>query len=305
MHKHAPYIKMFFLLFSGTLVLLVICYWDEEPPPLCHNQVECIYLGHFKEEIFCEELEKFELISLFGYQLSGMSAFSLLVVLLIMFYTWEVMKEDENDEMEKRLMKAATSMAFIEALVSFVFFYQIRTKCNGNHAQQSILIAMGVLNAWGTIVERGYNIVGKLYHDYQLMSGILDNLQVLDEDDLEDFEDEPECAICEDDVDEDGRLTKCGHLFHSYCIKEWITEYGAICPECNATLEQAKPPLMVTVAEDDDVEEEDTGVPPAMLFKIVEEMEKFDNKTSFFSELADIEKKQEEDEEEEESDYYD
>ena len=50
---------------------------------------------------------------------------------------------------------------------------------------------------------------------------------------------EKKCSICLEEFlnDEDVSLIKCGHIFHSSCIKEWST-YKITCPVCRSELKE-------------------------------------------------------------------
>jgi hypothetical protein len=62
------------------------------------------------------------------------------------------------------------------------------------------------------------------------------------------------CAICIETMDDqdDVRLLKCGHIFHSECIDPWLTVRRACCPLCKADYYIPRP-----------VEETEDGADPA------------------------------------------
>lgn len=44
------------------------------------------------------------------------------------------------------------------------------------------------------------------------------------------------CAICFEDIQYGGTTTSCGHLYHNYCLKKWVTCSGGNngCPLCRS-----------------------------------------------------------------------
>jgi len=279
---------------------------DEEDPPYC-NKGTCNYFGRCSNDMLCDEFEGLDLQTAFAIQLSLASLLSVLAIISLMFYAWMVLyDEEENETYEALLVSAMMGVCMMECMGSFYIFYLSRSRCSHdsiNHCQHYLLMAMGFLNAWNTIMERGVRIAAQIRDDYRNLTGVMNNMKTLNEDRLEDEED-PVCSICDDDVEENGKLTECGHLFHGFCIKEWVMEYGALCPECNSILQQARRPLVVLLSSESEetFDRPDPEVPPEMLLKIIEEMEKFDHKTSFFSELIDTDNTGGDDEEEEDYD---
>jgi len=302
LHKHMSYVKALGILILVNIIS-IICFRDEEDAPkptsqTCNSQV-CNYFGPDEDCIFCEVYENFVVIVYFAMQVELMSFLSMFSIIFLMWYTWTYLNEETEENFESRIAKGMMAMVLIEICGAFFIFDRISSYCHETKAQRLILIAMTVLNIYSTVIERGLFICFKVYSEWKEMASILDNMKLLDEDDLEDYED-PECVICEDYVDENGRLADCGHLYHTFCIREWINEYGAICPECNAELrtENERSSLKI-VSHDSSSEVVDPALNPEMLKKIIEEMDKFDYKTSFFSEVNDFKNNHDDDEEEE------
>lgn len=49
------------------------------------------------------------------------------------------------------------------------------------------------------------------------------------------------CSICLDDISNEIRPTKCGHYFHSSCMKNWSKNKSIVnCPTCRTVLKQKK-----------------------------------------------------------------
>jgi len=313
LHRHASYLRLLLALFVLPLVI-VICFKDvEEPPVDCVASCES-YFGFEPDEIICSEYEDFDFVDFFAFQLSGMSGFSLFIILLVMFWSWALLREEEDDVdyYESRLVGVMMAALVLEVLSALIVFYVIKILCVTDHTKLYLLNTMAVLNTWSALYERGYCIIGKLYLDYRNVVNIMEYMTYLDEDELYDFEEDPICVICEDYVDEDGYQAACTHLFHKFCLKEWISEYGDHCPECDALFGQRHPHLKIVHDTDSDDDPDDPcgyaqyidpSIPPEMLEKIVDEMTKFDDKTSFFTELCHRRREGDDEEEYDDDDY--
>jgi len=304
-HRHVGYLKAFASLCVIQL-LFIICVRPSEVIDIKEFETcsphhgSCNYFRNENEdEIFCEESGGWDVLNIFAFQVATINITSIICVMLVMCYTWYYLNEDNNDNFENRVYNTMLGHILIEMLFAFYVFDKISGDCYESKGQRYMLLGMCVLNIYGVIVIRGFNISLVLYHKYKELTDTLEQLKTLDDDELEEF-DEPICAICDDDIEEDARLADCGHLYHVFCIKEWITEYGDICPECNARLRNSTSQLKIV---DRNEEEIDPSLHPEMLMKIVEEMSKFDNKTSFWTEAMDIEPDAGNDDEEEDSDY--
>jgi hypothetical protein len=48
------------------------------------------------------------------------------------------------------------------------------------------------------------------------------------------------CSICcsNFDLDDDVKILKCNHIFHTECIKKWLLEYSHKCPYCKQSFEK-------------------------------------------------------------------
>jgi hypothetical protein len=49
-----------------------------------------------------------------------------------------------------------------------------------------------------------------------------------------------ECIICSDRVVDSERvkILFCGHLYHTFCIDKWLTQYNRVCPSCRKPVQR-------------------------------------------------------------------
>jgi len=299
--KHTEYMKVFFMLFifpgigayffsglqsSGIAEAKEKCCFHDEPPlPL---------------DYFDDPSSDYDLIAYFAYQLAFFSLLSLFVIAGCMAWSWIYRTDEETEEgFESRLETCLAAITALEMFVSILLFDFISKYCCKITSHRYVLLGMAISNVYCTCYDRGSCIHYNMYSTWKDMQGVFESMKTLGETELADM-DEKNCSICDDEIEENGRLADCTHKFHYFCIKEWIGQYGAICPECNKEFKTKKreyaPP-----EEEEGEEEEGAKLDPKMIEKILSEMEKFDAKSTFFSENGDVvEKKAEEGEGEEE-----
>jgi len=313
-NKHSEYMKIFILHSIAPLTLALFYHDSRTAGDILPDDSDryCCYDYIETKQVFQEEDEDpgqdFVTIVYFAYQLSFFSIISFITMCCIMLYSWTYLDEEDEDEgFEYRVFTCFGIIMSIEAFTVIIIFDMLSRKCTVLSRRRYMLCAMAFCNVYSTIVDRGFGIGYKAFHKSREMKAIMDNMRTLDEDELEDEED-AECVICEDDIDEMGKQAECGHLFHSYCIKEWIVEYGPICPECNKEFKakgRGHQPVEILPADSDD-EDDDPDSPnldPNLVIKIYAEMQKFDQRSSFYTENGDVpEKKNDDDDEEEEDD---
>lgn len=57
------------------------------------------------------------------------------------------------------------------------------------------------------------------------------------------------CAICCRTLRRDVRVTRCGHRYHAFCIRKWIS-VRAVCPCCYALLSDVKDEQLATPTQE-------------------------------------------------------
>jgi len=307
MAKHYDYIKHFVFL-AIVPATIALFYQDSRGPdhiipPKGHDK--CCYMYKLDDDFDDgEEPSDFIPIVYFAYQLSFFSLLSFIFIIGIMIYTWRIMEEEEEDEgFEHRLVSCLGFITSLECMSTVIIFDFISRNCVGAKSHRELLIAMAVVNFVSTMFDRGFGVAYRLFRKSREMRALMDNMKTLDEDAIENEEDAT-CVICDDDIEDTGKLALCGHMYHTFCIKEWIAEYGPNCPDCNKDLRINPKGLVIDDGDDDEEDDPDNPkLDPGLVSKIYEEMSKFDQRSTFFTENSDKkEKKKDDDDEEEESD---
>jgi len=301
MKKHVEYLKIFFIL--SVIPAMGAFFLSGAKSGLYKETTSrcCFHDEPLPADFYDENLVVYDPMAYFAYQVSLFSFISGVSVGFVMAYSWIYIEEEENEEgFEGRLQTCLLAVTGLEMFASVIIFDSLSKYCTKPKAHGYILMAMAVCNVYCTIFDRGIGISFRLYQSWKDMKGIFENMKVLNEKEIENLDDEALCVICDDEIEENGRLAECTHMFHLFCIREWIGQYGPICPDCNREFKTKKreyaPP-------EEGEEDDDPGkLDPKMIEKILSEMEKFDAKSTFFTETSDTAQKKEGGDEEEEED---
>jgi len=148
-----------------------------------------------------------------------------------------------------------------------------------------LMYAMALINMFNILFNKGFYVVLDQCIEWHLTRNILNSMETIEGTPVGDND---KCYICESQFDSEDinvKRASCGHVFHHFCIREWM-RFSKMCPECDKLLSPELAP------EKEECSEEEMRKFLKQRFwdkqcmnNVIDQMSKFDKQLSVYSEL--------------------
>jgi len=106
--------------------------------------------------------------------------------------------------------------------------------CNFSSNLDDVIYAVGIINLFNTIYYSGYYIFICEWTQWNYVKRVMATTIPPT---LNELAETQTCAMCDDDFGDDPvSKTECEHIFHSFCLREWL-DINPICPVCEVPFE--------------------------------------------------------------------